>query len=124
MRIPVNQLAVLESSRLGFVGVAAQVLVDLPVGQEARLLAHREAGPPTAAKSRGLELLQHLVSGHLGERLAERAVAPELLVDVDPLAVWRVEVLEEDAFASLSAHSRSSLSPALAARSRAPSRRA
>ena len=58
VRVPVHQLAVLEGARLGLVGVAAEVLLDVAVREEARLLAHREAGAAAAAQPRRLELLR------------------------------------------------------------------
>ena len=51
------------------------------LGDEAGLLAHREAGAAAAAQARLLELVEHRLRGHLEQRLAQRAVAAEPLVD-------------------------------------------
>ena len=97
VRIAVNQLAVLERPRLGLVGVAAQVLVDFAVGQEAGLLAHREAGAAAAPQAGELELSDDLVRRHLGQRPAQAAIAAQALVGVDAVQVRHAGVLEQDA---------------------------
>ena len=92
MRVLLHQQAVLERARLGLVGVAAEVLVHRPLGDEGRLLAHREAGAAAAAQARVLELGQHRLGGHLEQRLAQRPVAAEALVDVDGVEARLVDV--------------------------------
>ena len=52
VRVLVHQLAVLEGAGLGLVRVAAQVLLDVAVREEARLLAHREARAAAPAQAR------------------------------------------------------------------------
>ena len=86
VRVLVHQLAVLEGARLGLVRVAAQVLLDVAVRQEARLLAHREAGAAAAAQARGLELLSTWSEVISVSALRSAAVAAEALVDLDPAA--------------------------------------
>src|SRR5215213_7630135 len=81
VRVLVHQLAVLERPRLGLVGVAAEVLLGIAARQEARLLAHREAGAASTAQARGLELGQDLLGRHLGDGAAQGAVAAEALID-------------------------------------------
>ena len=81
VRVALHQLAVLEGARLGLVGVAAEVLVDAAAaGQEAGLLAHREAGAAAAAQPRLFELLEHLVGLQLAVGLLQRRVAAVALV--------------------------------------------
>ena len=99
VRVLVHQLAVLEGPGLGLVRVAAQVLLGVAVGKEARLLAHREPRASAAAEARGLELLQDLVLVQLRECLAQPAVAAEPLVDVESLKARLVDVREEDPLA-------------------------
>ena len=43
---------------LGLVGVADEVLVHRALGEERRLLAHREAGAAAAAQAGGLDLVR------------------------------------------------------------------
>ena len=59
VRVLLHQLAVLEGAGLGLVGVAAEVLVHVALGQEAGLGAHRESGAAAAAQAGSLELVQH-----------------------------------------------------------------
>ena len=66
VRVALHELAVLEGPGLGFVGVAAEVLVLVAVRQEGDLLAHREAGAAASAKSRFLEFVDNRVQFHLG----------------------------------------------------------
>ena len=63
MRVLLHQLAVLERAGLGLVGVADEVLVHRPLGDEGHLLAHREAGAAAAADARVEHLLQHVLPG-------------------------------------------------------------
>ena len=95
VRVLLDQLAVLEGSRFGLVGVAAEVLVHVAARQEGGLLAHREAGAAAAAKARVLELLQDLLRRHLLEGLLDRSVAAELAVGVDRGEVGLVDLAEE-----------------------------
>ena len=97
VRVLLHQQAVLEGARLGLVRVAAEVLVHRALGDEAGLLAHREAGAAAAAQPRLLELVQHLLGAHLRQRLAQRAVAAEPLVDRDRVQVRLVDVGQQHA---------------------------
>ncbi len=72
VRVLEHQLAVLERAGLGLVGVAAEVLVHVSVWQEARLLAHREAGAAAAAQARVLELGDEVAGLDLLERAPQR----------------------------------------------------
>src|SRR3954465_5446082 len=89
-----HELAVLERAGLGLVGVADEVLVHRPLGQEGPLLAHRESGAAAAADPRAVELGQDVLAAH-AERLAQRAVAAAALVDVEGVEARLVDVLEE-----------------------------
>src|SRR5215216_589533 len=96
MRVLLHQLAVLERARLGLVGVADDVLVELPLGQERRLRAHREAGTAAAAQTGGLQLGEHVGGLHVerpGEHLVAAALAP---VDVERVQPGLVDVVEEE----------------------------
>src|SRR3712207_9542046 len=66
--------------RSRLVGVAAEVLVHRALGDEARLLAHREAGAPPPPQARVLELGEDLLLVHLEQRLAKGGVATQALV--------------------------------------------
>ena len=74
MRVLLHQLAVLERAGLGLVGVADEVLVHRPPGDEGHLLAHREAGAAAAADGGVEHLLHHVLRLHL-QRLAQHVVA-------------------------------------------------
>ena len=54
-----HQLAVLERAGLGLVGVAHEVLVHRALGQEGRLLAHREARAAAAAQAGAGSSVEH-----------------------------------------------------------------
>ena len=95
VRVLLHQLAVLERARLGLVGVAHEVLVHRPLGDEGHLLAHREAGAAAAAHVGGEHLLQHLLRLHL-QRLAQHLVAAALLVALQRVEARLVQVLVED----------------------------
>src|SRR3954469_7142015 len=90
-----HELAVLERAGLGLVGVADEVLVHRALGQEGRLLAHREAGAAAAADPRAVELGEHVLAAH-PERLAQRPVAAAALVDVEGVEARLVDVLEQE----------------------------
>ena len=96
VRVLEHQLAVLERARLGLVGVAAQVLVHVALRQEARLLAHREAGAAAPAQARRLELADQLAGLALPERALQRRVSAESLVGLDPVQSGLVDVAEQD----------------------------
>ena len=95
VRVLLHQQAVLERARLGLVRVAAEVLVHRALGQEAGLLAHREAGAAASAQPGVLQLVQQLVLLHLGQRLAQRAVAAQPFVHVDRVQAGLVHVLHQ-----------------------------
>src|SRR5918995_5042510 len=95
MRVLLHQLAVLERPGLGLVGVADEVLVHLPLGDEGHLLAHREPGAAAAADLGGQDLLQDLLRLHL-HGLAQHLVAAALLVDLQRVEPGLVEVLEQE----------------------------
>src|SRR3954463_9744597 len=90
-----HELAVLEGAGLGLVGVADEVLVHRALGQEGRLLAHREAGATPAADPRAVELGEDVLAAH-PERLAQRGVAAAALVDRDLMKIRLVDVLEQE----------------------------
>ena len=95
MRVLLHQLAVLERAGLGLVGVADEVLVHRPLGDEGHLLAHREAGAAAAADARVEHLLQHVGRVHL-QRLAQHLVAAAPRVAVERRQLGVVDVLVED----------------------------
>src|SRR5690606_37179173 len=79
VRRPADQLAVLEGTRLGLVGVDEQVVrLAIVLGHEAPLDAGREAGAAAAAQPALLDHLDDLVAAH-GEGLLERGVTAALL---------------------------------------------
>ena len=89
-----HQLAVLERAGLGLVGVADEVLVHRPLGDEGHLLAHREARAAAAAHARVKHLLQHVGRLHL-QRLAQHLVAALLGVAVERRQPGLVDVRVE-----------------------------
>ena len=96
VRVLLHEESILEGAGLRLVRVAAEVLVHRALGDEARLLPHREAGAAAAAEPGRLELLDELLRLELEERAAEPvAVAAAPLVDLDPVEVGLVDVLEE-----------------------------
>jgi hypothetical protein len=92
VRVALHQQPVLERARLRLVGVAAEVLVHRALGDEAGLLPHREPRAAAATQARGLELLEHLLRGHLRERLAGGLVAAQALVGLHLMQEGLVEV--------------------------------
>ena len=89
-----HQQPVLERARLGLVGVAAQVLVHRALGDEARLLAHREAGAAATAQARTPRARCSTSSWlHVEQRLARGAVAAEALVHVHRVQAGLVDAL-------------------------------
>ena len=78
-----HQLAVLEGAGLGFVGVAAEVLLHLAPGQEAGLLAHREAGAAAASQATLLEFAEQFLGLLELVGLLERLVAAPSFVAID-----------------------------------------
>ena len=100
VRRPAHDFAILERARLGFVGVAAEV-VRLAVARlhERPLHARREAGAAAAAQPRFLDDVDDVARRH-AERLLQRLVAAALLpaVERDRLAISEV-LGEHDRFA-------------------------
>ena len=79
VRDPAHDLAVLERSRLGLVGIRDDVrrlARHLRRLDEAELAPHREAGAAPAAEGRRRDLLDHLLARHPA-RLLERGVAAD-----------------------------------------------
>ena len=72
VRALLHELAVLERARLGLVGVADEVLVDVRLRDERDLLAAREARAAAAAQAGGEQLVEH----RLGRHLASAPCAP------------------------------------------------
>ena len=97
VRVLEHQLAVLEGARLGLVGVAAEVLVHVPARQEARLLAHREAGAAASSQPRVLQFGEQILRLDLPERPLQSGVAAEPLVGLDRCQPRLVDVLEQHA---------------------------
>ncbi len=99
VRVLLHQLAVLERAGLGLVGIADQVLVDVAVGQERRLLAHLEAGAAAAADARVHDRGQHVLAGH-ASALRRLLVAPAPLIDLERVQPGLVDAFEQDLHAS------------------------
>src|SRR4030095_9970575 len=116
VRIALHEEAVLVGPRLGLVGVADEVLRlgRLP-GHEGPLPAGREPRAAAPAQARLLDLLEDLVGGHRGERLAQRAVSAALLVDADRLRARLRDVAQQDRLAAHTAPAVMRAPPRLAA---------
>ena len=95
VRVAQQQLAILERSRLGLVGVDDDV-ARLGGGQEARLAAGGEAGAAAAAQARGRDGLDDLLARHRLDGALELRVAAVLLV-VGEIAAIAVERQQERA---------------------------
>ena len=81
VRVVAQDVTVLGGARLGFVGVAEDVLLHFALGHEAPLQAGGEAGAATAAQPGGLDHLDHVGRRDLfGQDLPQRLVAAGLEV--------------------------------------------
>src|SRR5919199_402522 len=98
MRVVVDDLVVVEGSRLRLVRVADQVLREDILGDEAPLHARGEACSPATAQPRGFDLIDHRIRLHRGKDRARRLVAAVLEVDLDLPDVRDHTVAQDDIF--------------------------
>src|SRR5690606_18127117 len=97
VRIPADELPVLERAGLRLVRVADQVVGLAGVlRHEGPLHAGREARPATAAETRLLDGVDDLLGRH-AQRLAQSRVAAALHVGLEPSLLRITEVLADDA---------------------------
>ena len=85
VRIAFEKAAIHECARIALVAVAEHVLhVALGLAAEIPLEAGGEAGAAAPAQTRVLDLLDHLLRRHRGQRLAQRRIAAmgEIVVDL------------------------------------------
>src|SRR4029077_16475904 len=97
MRVALHQLAVLEGTRLGLVGVAAEVLRHLAARQEGGLFAHREAGAAATPQAGLFELFEDLLGLQLAVGLFLGRVTAVALVAGEGAQRRVLGVLEQDA---------------------------
>src|SRR5690606_30108844 len=97
VRVPPDELAVLERARLRLVRVADEVMRLAGILRHERPLhARRESRPAPPAEARLLYGVDHLVGGHT-ERLAQRGVAAALHVGLEAALRRVAEMLADDA---------------------------
>ena len=95
VRAFIDEVPVLETSRLGLIGVAAQVAREHVLGQEGPFHPGRESSPSPASDVAGLDLGDQRLRRELLERITEALVPADALVSLQRLEISRAEILRQ-----------------------------
>jgi len=96
VRVLFDDLAILERARLGFVRVDGDIARENILWDKAPLDAGRKARTAAPAQAGSLDHINHLFRLHRRERLAQRAVAAVLDVQLKLADVGNVQIAQKD----------------------------